>query len=190
MGDGLHEGHVKLLDDFDLPLMERASQRMLENMHGQLAYQASHDDLTQLINRREFERFVGEAIQSAKARKLQHALLYMDLDQFKIVNNTSGHTAGDELLKLIADVLTETLGERESQIARLGGDEFGVLIEDVETDEARELAEMLLNAVRGHRFEWDDRKYTLTASMGLVFVDENTKRGSERSLAPAARDRP
>jgi len=175
MGDGLHEGDITLLDDFDLPLMERASQRMLENMHSQLAYQASHDDLTQLINRREFERFVDEAIQSAKAQDLQHALLYLDLDQFKIVNNTSGHTAGDELLKLIADTLTKALAQREAQIARLGGDEFGVLVEAIETQDARELAEELLNAVRGQRFDWDGRHYTLSASMGLVFLDQTTE---------------
>jgi diguanylate cyclase (GGDEF)-like protein len=175
MGDGLHEGHITLLDDFDLPLMERASQRMLENMHSQLAYQASHDDLTQLVNRREFENFVNEAIQSAKADEMQHALLYLDLDQFKIVNNTSGHTAGDELLKLIADTLTKALAQREAKTARLGGDEFGVLIEDVETTEARELAEELLNAVRNQRFDWDGRHYTLSASMGLVFLDQTTE---------------
>lgn len=175
MGDGLHEGDITLLDDYDLPLMERASQRMLENMHKQLAYQASHDDLTQLINRREFDRLVGEAIQSAKARDLQHALLYLDMDQFKIINNTSGHTAGDELLKLIADTLSKTLAERDAQIARLGGDEFGILVEDIETQDAREMAEQILNAVRGQRFDWDGRHYTLSASMGLVFLDQTTE---------------
>jgi len=143
-------------------------------MHGQLAYQASHDELTQLINRREFERHVEGAIQSAKAQDLQHALLYLDLDQFKIVNNTSGHTAGDELLKLIADTLTKTLAERDAFIARLGGDEFGILIEGIDTQEARELAELLLNAVRRQRFDWDGRHYTLSASMGLVFIDQTT----------------
>ncbi len=172
MADGLHKGEITLLDDYDLPLMERASQRMLENMHNQLAYQASHDDLTQLLNRKEFERHVDESIQKAKAEESQHALLYLDLDQFKIVNNTSGHTAGDELLKMIADELTKALSNRAAQIARLGGDEFGVLVENVETQEARDLAEDLLNCVRRARFEWDGRTYNLTASMGLVFIDQ------------------
>ena len=172
MADGLHKGEITLLDDYDLPLMERASQRMLENMHNQLAYQASHDDLTQLLNRKEFERFVDTAIQHAKADESQHALLYLDLDQFKIVNNTSGHTAGDELLKMIADELVKSLSNRPVQIARLGGDEFGVLVEGVETQEARDLAEDLLNSVRKARFEWDGRMYNLSASMGLVFVDQ------------------
>ena len=175
LADGLHEARITLLDDFDLPLMERASQRMLENMHNQLAYQASHDDLTQLLNRREFERLVESAIAGAKATEQQHGLLYLDLDQFKIVNNTSGHTAGDELLKVIADTLTKALAERDSTIARLGGDEFGVLVENIETGEARELAEELLNAVRAQRFDWDGRQYTLSASMGLVFLDQTTE---------------
>lgn len=176
MAEGLHGGQITLLEDYDLPLMERASQRMLENMHNQLTYQASHDDLTQLINRKEFERAVESSIAEAKTNTdKQHGLLYLDLDQFKIVNNTSGHTAGDELLKLIADTLTRTLSNRAATVARLGGDEFGVLIEDIETTDARELAEDLLNAVRQERFEWDGREYSLSASMGLVFIDQTTE---------------
>ncbi|HEX7037467.1 MAG TPA: DUF1631 family protein [Pseudomonadales bacterium] len=175
MVQGLHEGRITLLDDYDLPLMERASQRMLENMHHQLAYQAAHDDLTQLMNRKEFEREVGRAIQSARAGGAQHALLYLDLDQFKIVNNTSGHTAGDQLLKLIAATLTKTLDGENVRVARLGGDEFGILAENVTTAQGRELADRVLNAIRRERFEWEGRMYTLSASMGLVFIDPSTE---------------
>ena len=178
MADELHSGQVTLLDDYDLPLMERASQRMLENMHNQLAYQASHDDLTQLINRKEFERAVEAAINTAKAREQQHALLYVDLDQFKIINNTSGHTAGDELLKQIGDAISSAMSNEnagDAKIARLGGDEFGVLLENVETARARELAETVLSAVRGLRFEWEGRVYNQSASMGLVFIDRTTE---------------
>ncbi|MEQ8859285.1 MAG: DUF1631 family protein [Pseudomonadales bacterium] len=175
MARGLHDGQITLLDDFDLPLMERASQRMLENMHSQLAYQASHDDLTQLMNRKEFEREVSKSIAAARVDEKQHALLYMDLDQFKIVNNTSGHTAGDEVLKLIADALTKGLAQENARVARLGGDEFGILAEDVTTARGRELADDVLNLVRDERFEWDGRLYNLSASMGLVFVDQTTE---------------
>ncbi|MEM7003282.1 MAG: DUF1631 family protein, partial [Pseudomonadota bacterium] len=101
IADELFSGQITLLEDYDLPLMERASQRMLEDMHNQLAFQATHDDLTQLMNRREFERVVAEALERGKAGSGQHALLYFDLDQFKIVNNTSGHRAGDELLRVV-----------------------------------------------------------------------------------------
>ncbi|MEZ5557184.1 MAG: DUF1631 family protein [Pseudomonadales bacterium] len=175
MADGLHEGRITLLDDYDLPLMERASQRMLESMHQQLAFQAAHDDLTQLANRKDFERSVERAMHGARARGEQHALLYLDLDQFKIVNNTSGHTAGDELLKVIAEVLTKALADDAATIARLGGDEFGILLEDVGTEAARALAEKALNAIRSTPFEWDGRRYTLSASMGLVYIDETTE---------------
>ncbi len=175
MARGLYEGQITLLDDFDLPLMERASQRMLESMHEQLAFQASHDDLTQLMNRKAFEREVARVIQSSVVDEKQHALLYVDLDQFKIVNNTSGHTAGDEVLKLIADALTKGLAEEHAQVARLGGDEFGILAEDVTTAQGRELADEVLTLVRGERFEWDGRLYNLSASMGLVFIDQTTE---------------
>ncbi|MEM7098101.1 MAG: DUF1631 family protein [Pseudomonadota bacterium] len=174
MADALHQGNVTLLDDYDLPLMERASQRMLENMHNQLAFQASHDDLTQLMNRREFERVVESALQDAKSDASQHALLYLDLDQFKIVNNTSGHRAGDELLRVVSGVLAGAISDGD-RLARLGGDEYGVLIENVESHEAREAADKLLETIRGIRFDWEGRSYSVTASMGLVFIDQSTE---------------
>jgi diguanylate cyclase (GGDEF)-like protein len=174
MADGLHEGRVTLLDDFDLPLMERASQRMLQNMHNKLTYQASHDDLTDLLNRKEFERSIDAAIASAKATGVQHALLYLDLDQFKIVNNSSGHTAGDELLKMVGKRLVEGLSDLKATVARLGGDEFGVLLTDIDTQLARETAERLLKLMREQRFDWEERHFSLSASIGVVFIDEGT----------------
>jgi len=174
MADGLHDGRVTLLDDFDLPLMERASQRMLQNMHNQLTFQAAHDDLTKLLNRKEFERNLAAAIESAKATSAQHVLFYLDLDQFKIVNNSSGHTAGDELLKLVGQRLVEGLQDVPAKVARLGGDEFGVLITDMENEPSREIAERLLKLVREQRFDWEDRHYSLSVSIGVVFIDEGT----------------
>ncbi|MGI9325049.1 MAG: DUF1631 family protein [Pseudomonadales bacterium] len=176
MASGLHEGQITLLDDYDLPLMERANQRMLENMHTQLAYQASHDELTELLNRKEFERVMEASLNHTRTTEDQHALLYIDLDQFKIINNTSGHTAGDELLKQIGTTITQALSEEsEVQVSRLGGDEFGVLVENVETAHARELSEQLLADIRSQRFEWEGKTYTLSASMGLVFLDASTE---------------
>jgi diguanylate cyclase (GGDEF)-like protein len=174
MADDLHQGRITLLDDYDLPLMERASQRMLENMHNQLAFQASHDELTQLMNRKEFERVVEAGLKQAKGKGNQHALLYLDLDQFKIVNNTSGHRAGDELLRTIGETLSTQHGKEDQRIARLGGDEFGLLLEDVESIDARRIAEDVLETIRGVTFEWEGRNYNLTASMGLVFIDQST----------------
>ncbi len=175
MADGLHEGLVTLLDDFDLPLMERASQRMLQNMHNKLTYQASHDELTSLLNRKEFERSINAAIESAKATSVQHVLLYLDLDQFKIVNNSSGHTAGDEMLKMVGKRLVDGLADIPATVARLGGDEFGVLLTNVETEAAREVADRLLKLVREQRFDWEDRHFSLSTSIGIVFIDEATQ---------------
>jgi len=175
MADGLHEGRITVLDDVDLPLMERASQRMLQSMHNRLTHQASHDELTDLLNRKEFERSVTAAIELAKATGKQHMLAYLDLDQFKIVNNTSGHTAGDELLKLVGKRIVEGMADKDAKIARLGGDEFGVLMTDVTTEAARDAAEQLLQLVRDQRFDWEGRHYALSASLGLVFIDEGTE---------------
>lgn len=175
MAGGLHTGRITLLDDFDLPLIERASQRMLQNMHNKLTYQASHDELTDLMNRREFERELSAAVKISRANGQQHMLLYLDLDQFKIVNNTSGHTAGDELLKLVGNRLNGGLADVDAKVARLGGDEFGVLVRDVDTDGAREIADRILRLVREQRFDWDGKHYSLSASLGLVFMDEGTE---------------
>ena len=170
----LHQGNITLLDDFDLPLMERASQRMLENMHEQLAFQASHDELTQLLNRKEFERVVEVSLADAKAKGIQHAVLAINLDQFKIVNNTSGHRAGDELLRQMGDMLASRFGNQDMKVARLGGDEFGVLAENIESAHARETADEILDAVRSMDFDWEGRSYNVTASVGLVFADQST----------------
>ena len=174
IAEDLHKGNITLLDDYDLPLMERASQRMLENMHSQLAFQASHDDLTQLMNRKEFERVVDLSLSQAKTRGIQHALLYIDLDQFKIINNTSGHKAGDELLRQVGEMLADKFADQDVKIARLGGDEFGILAEHIDSYPARELADDVLDAIRVVSFEWDGRNYTVSASIGLVFVDQST----------------
>jgi diguanylate cyclase (GGDEF)-like protein len=139
-----------------------------------LTFQAAHDDLTKLLNRKEFERNLASAIETAKATSAQHVLFYLDLDQFKIVNNSSGHTAGDEMLKMVGQRLVEGLKDVPAKVARLGGDEFGVLITDIATEPSRDIAERLLKLVREQRFDWEDRHYSLSVSIGVVFIDEGT----------------
>ena len=174
LADGLFEGRITLLDDYDIPLMDRASQRMLENMHNQLAFQATHDDLTGLMNRKEFERTIERSLAVARVESVQHALLYQDIDQFKVINNTSGHTAGDELLRGFGEIIERQLTGCDIEVARLGGDEFGVLLRNVKTPDARTLADKVLKGVRAEQFTWEGRKYNLSVSMGLVFVDRTT----------------
>jgi diguanylate cyclase (GGDEF)-like protein len=117
-----------------------------------VSYQASHDALTGLINRREFEHRCGLALASARELGRHHAMMYLDLDQFKLVNDTSGHAAGDELMRQISMVLQERLREGDT-LARLGGDEFGVLLENCQAEHAARIADELRQTVTDFHFE-------------------------------------
>lgn len=135
----------------------------------QLTWQASHDALTGLANRREFEHQLRQLLESAETLNKHHALLYIDLDQFKVVNDTCGHVAGDELLRQLSALLVRKL--RESDIlARLGGDEFGVLLEGCPLDQALRIANDLREAVQQFRFVWLDKVFEVGISIGLVAI--------------------
>jgi diguanylate cyclase (GGDEF)-like protein/PAS domain S-box-containing protein len=136
-------------------------------LHRRLSYHASHDILTGLVNRREFENRLERALKSAKARETAYALLYLDLDQFKIVNDSCGHSAGDALLHQLGSLLKGKIRWRDT-LARLGGDEFAVLLESCNLDEAMQTAESLRAAIGEYRFMWDDRTFRLGVSIGVV----------------------
>ena len=136
-------------------------------LNRRLSYHASHDLLTGLVNRREFENRLERALKSAKAREASYALCYLDLDQFKIINDTCGHSAGDALLGQVGALLKSKVRWRDT-LARLGGDEFGILLESCSLDEAMRTAETLREAVRNFRFTWEDRVFRLGASIGVV----------------------
>jgi diguanylate cyclase (GGDEF)-like protein/PAS domain S-box-containing protein len=136
-------------------------------LNRKLAYHASHDMLTQLVNRREFESRLERALKSARARETSYALCYMDLDQFKIVNDSCGHSAGDALLAQLGALLKSKIRWRDT-LARLGGDEFGVLLESCTLDEAMRTAEELRETVSDYKFVWDERSFRLGASIGVV----------------------
>ena len=139
----------------------------------QLAYQASHDPLTGLINRHEFECRVERAIQNAKVQATTHTLLYLDLDQFKIVNDTCGHAAGDELLQQLSQLLLGSVRHRDT-LSRLGGDEFGMLFENCPLDKAVEIASSLLTSIQEFNFTWGESSFTLRISIGVVPIDHST----------------
>ncbi|MBL8540691.1 MAG: EAL domain-containing protein [Betaproteobacteria bacterium] len=132
----------------------------------QLSHQATHDTLTELVNRREFERRLTHLLASASPYA-PHALLYLDLDQFKVVNDTCGHAAGDDLLRQISALLRTKLRARDT-LARLGGDEFGVLLEHCAVTEAKRIADNLRELVHGFRFVWQDKSFQIGVSIGLV----------------------
>ncbi|QYG10151.1 EAL domain-containing protein [Janthinobacterium sp. PAMC25594] len=144
----------------------------------QLSWQATHDTLTQLINRREFEHLVAGALRTAKQEGHAHALLYLDLDQFKVINDTCGHAAGDVLLRLLAKMLQGKM--RDSDIlARLGGDELGVLLPHCPLDHARLIGEQLRQAIHEFPFTWDERSFELGVSIGIVEINQDSKSMSE-----------
>jgi diguanylate cyclase (GGDEF)-like protein/PAS domain S-box-containing protein len=139
-----------------------------------LSYQASHDALTGLINRREFDTRLQSAVQSAQRREGVFALLYIDLDQFKVVNDTCGHQAGDRLLRDVTGVL-QTRVRASDTIARLGGDEFGVLLESCSVEQAMRIAEGIRQAIRDYRFVWGASTLSVGASIGLVEIMQETQ---------------
>ncbi|NGX15162.1 EAL domain-containing protein [Wenzhouxiangella sp. XN24] len=140
----------------------------LRGLTRQMSYQASHDPLTGLVNRREFERRLEEALKTGRSGG-GHVLCYLDLDRFKAVNDTSGHMAGDNMLREIAGILKEQI--RDSDIvARVGGDEFGLLLVGCPLDKARQIADDVCGAIRDYRFVWRDKIFSVGASIGLVQI--------------------
>jgi diguanylate cyclase (GGDEF)-like protein/PAS domain S-box-containing protein len=136
-------------------------------LNRRLSYHASHDILTGLVNRREFENRLERALKSARAREAAYAVCYLDLDQFKIVNDSCGHSAGDALLGQLGALLKSKIRWRDT-LARLGGDEFGVLLESCSLDEAMRTAESLREAISEFKFVWDDRAFRFGVSIGVV----------------------
>lgn len=144
---------------------------VLHNMAQQMTHQATHDALTGLINRQEFEHRLLKMIESSRKGNQMHAMCYLDLDEFKVVNDTSGHAAGDKLLQDLSGKLLENVRDTDT-LARLGGDEFGVLLESCPIDKAIEIAEDLRKTVKDYRLSWDDHVYEVGVSIGLVPVNE------------------
>src|SRR5690606_11199826 len=140
-------------------------------LHRKLSYYASHDSLTGFINRREFEERLSAALRAVKSEAAEpHALLYLDLDQFKVVNDTCGHAAGDLLLRQLAEILKVRVRTADV-IARLGGDEFAVLLSDCTVARATEIADKLREAIAEFRFGWRDGSMQVGVSIGVVPVD-------------------
>jgi diguanylate cyclase (GGDEF)-like protein/PAS domain S-box-containing protein len=137
------------------------------NLSEQLSYQATHDALTGLVNRREFENRLQRTLQTARGAATECALCYLDLDQFKVINDTCGHAAGDELLRRLGSLLQHEVRKRDT-LARLGGDEFGILMEHCSLPQARRVAKAVRRAIQTFRFVWDDKIFSVGVSIGLV----------------------
>ncbi len=153
-------------------------QDKINDATSMLRHQAQHDDLTGLINRREFEVRLERNLKSVHENGAQHVLCYLDLDQFKLVNDTCGHSAGDELLRQISVLLTNRMRDRDT-LARLGGDEFGLLLENCSLVDATLITNSLLKLVSDYRFIHDDKIFNIGVSIGVVVINSKFESVSE-----------
>lgn len=140
----------------------------------QLAYDATHDTLTGLVNRREFEARLERSLISASQRELEHALCYLDLDQFKVINDTAGHIAGDALLEQVSRLLSSLFPHRDT-LARLGGDEFGLILENCPLEKAVEVANKIIDQLSNNHFMWDGQSFQVGVSIGVVPITKEMK---------------
>jgi diguanylate cyclase (GGDEF)-like protein/PAS domain S-box-containing protein len=166
----VHERVRLVRDASQLPSELRMVCRDITEQHRlseQLSYQASHDALTGLVNRREFEQRLRRVLGTARTQDGEHALCYLDLDQFKLINDTCGHLAGDELLRQLSSMFAERIRKRDT-LARLGGDEFGILMEHCALEQAQRVAETLRAAVEEFKFGWEENTFNIGVSIGVV----------------------
>ncbi len=163
----------RMVSRVDRAERELKELKLRQEYAAKLAYHASHDPLTSLLNRLEFENRLKLALHTAATQSRQHVVMYLDLDQFKIVNDTCGHAAGDRLLRQVSTLLKAQIREGDS-LARLGGDEFGVLLENCPMQEAIRIADELRQCIADFRFVNEDRSFTIGASIGVVHVADGT----------------
>jgi diguanylate cyclase (GGDEF)-like protein len=175
--DYIMKGNLaRLAPAVERELREARKRRDHRRAQETIRHMAFHDPLTGLVNRHAFEMRLREVLDEARLDSTTHALLYLDLDQFKVVNDTSGHTAGDHLLKRLTAILQRNIRGTDT-IARLGGDEFGVLLENCPVDRAIRIANDLLRDVQAFRFSWEQRAFKVSASIGITTITAATAGG-------------
>ncbi len=183
---------TRLLPAIQRELREAENRRAHQEAQARIHHLAYHDSLTGLINRAEFEHRLDEAVRNAREEQQRHTLFYIDLDQFKLVNDSCGHLAGDEMLRRLGKRLRHAIRESDT-LARLGGDEFGVLLMNCSMVQAEPIAQALLDNLRDYFFVWGDRSFKVGASIGLVEIDGSRDSYSLLSMADmacyAAKDR-
>jgi diguanylate cyclase (GGDEF)-like protein/PAS domain S-box-containing protein len=146
----------------------------LREMSNKISYQASHEALTGLLNRDAFSQSLKSLINSAKKEGTEHALIYLDLDQFKLINDTIGHAAGDELL-LETTAIVKNVFRSSDICARLGGDEFGIVLNNTDLETAHIIAERLQNRLKERRLVWGQNAFNIHSSIGLVVIDDTSE---------------
>lgn len=165
----MHTGNVLIFEGDDAPVVDDALEKVVHQLYEKLAWQATHDELTGLINRAEFTRQLERALEQAKRQRARHVLVYINIDQFKIVNNSAGLAAGDQLLKDVAALFNKALTPRTT-VARLHGDQFAVLLEDCDLGRAQQLISLRLGELHAMKFTHEGENFRLTASAGMVDI--------------------
>ena len=172
----LRRGEADVIPETDLPAMDRGLYSMLRTMHEEVLKQAGRDELTELLNQREFDSRLDAAAAEARRDHTNHALCLMDLDHFHVINETCGRKAGDRLLKEVGKVLQKTMGGT-GELARLGEDKFGVLFTDTSEDRSFEVVEKQRAAIEKFRVTWKGERLPLTMSVGLTEVTSDNEGG-------------
>ena len=150
----------------------------LRSLTQEMTYQATHDSLTNLINRREFERRLEQSTKDCRINNKTHTLCFMDLDRFKAINDSCGHVAGDELLKQLSSTLSSIIRDTDT-LARLGGDEFGLLLPSCPLNKAKLIAKNIRQTVEKFRFEWDKKIFKIGISIGIATIDKQSRTSKE-----------
>jgi diguanylate cyclase (GGDEF)-like protein/PAS domain S-box-containing protein len=150
-----------------------SDQTQSRKLSQKLSWQASHDSLTKLVNREIFEQSLQQAVYSAKQDNLEHTLCYLDLDQFKVINDTCGHIAGDDLLSQLSNLLKQRIRSTDT-LARLGGDEFGLLLHNCPLEESEKIVEILRKLIEDFRFFWNQQTFKIGVSIGLVIINSES----------------
>jgi len=174
----LRTGSAVALNSGNESAMDRAQYAMLQDLHQQLLHQSTHDQLTGLISRREFEKRLSDVLFLAKENKSRHAVCFIDLDQFNVINNACGYEGGDKLLKEVSVLLSGQLREN-GLLARLGSDEFGLLLKDCALDDALDFVEEMMELIQDYRLQWENKRLSIGLSMGLVPVSQRSEAASE-----------
>ena len=152
-------------------LKREQREQALHASQKELTYQANHDVLSGLVNRRGFELHLSYAMETKQAENAEHVFCYLDLDQFKVINDTCGHIAGDELLRQISQLLKKHV-RKHDVLARLGGDEFGILMVNCDIENAKSIAQNLIDKVSRYRFLWEDKPFAISVSIGIAPVSD------------------
>lgn len=175
--------HLSLAAFFMALYIAQLVMKETTKKNSEIVYQATHDELTKLVNRKEFNHQLEKAFTATQLNKKCHALCFLDLDKFKIVNDNCGHKAGDELLIQLTKIIKNNIRNHDT-LARIGGDEFGLLLDGCSLDKAIEITEGLVRLIKNYEFNWQDRIYHVGVSIGMVMVTPETQ-SIEKALSQA-----